>query len=290
MRLVFLLYLFPVILHITIKIMSITTLMTRSDSGASMSITDALALSPTNRLTPAERKALSKSDHKASKVLGITLTRSFVVHANQDRKLALIPSEDQENAQGEDTLGNMMAFISGNRVRSRNASAVTIIGKFNDLGLGVTVGMGMDFVEKRKKRRVGAHYTQRVVLGSICSNEESPGKEELSTAGGHDSACSFLELDSDEDTKTSLAGEFPVENDAEEEDLFGPPAGGFIWDVEDPFNAPPNAALQRYCEAMRLNEMIGPLDWGRKHDKLLMDNAKLVLKLSTDHISNLVVF
>ncbi|KAG2036098.1 hypothetical protein BDR03DRAFT_960761, partial [Suillus americanus] len=48
--------------------------MTRCDSATSMSITDALALSPTNRLTPYRTKG---HDHKAGKVLGdcpVTLT------------------------------------------------------------------------------------------------------------------------------------------------------------------------------------------------------------------------
>ena len=261
---VYLPYFLPVILRIILKNMSTTTtIITRSDSTTSMSITDALALSPTNRLTPAERKALSKSDQKAGKVLGITLTRNDVGHANQNRKLAMVPSADQENAQGRDTFGDMMALIGGKRARSRNTSTVTIISKLNDLGLGVAVGMGMDFIERRnKKRRVGAQYSPRVVLGPLRSNDESPCKEKLSTTGGYDSANSFLELEHDEDAKTHLAGEFFGENDAkeEEEDLLGRPAGSFVWDVEDPFNTPPDAALQQHFEAMRLNEGIGPLD------------------------------
>jgi len=262
--------------------MTIETLRTHSGSKASMNITEALALSPSNRLTPAERKALNKSDSKASKVLGITLTRNDVGHANQDRRLAVIPSVDQENAPVGDTFGNVMALISGKRARSRNASTVTIVGKFNALGLGTAVGMGLDFVQKQnKKRRVGAQYSQRVILGPWRSNEELTGEEQLSTAGSHDSTCSFLELDDDEETNTPLADKFPEENDAyveddrfgspadespdendgdNEDDPFGSFAGGFVWDVEDPFNAPPNPALQRYFEAMRINEMIGPLD------------------------------
>jgi hypothetical protein len=262
MRVTFVIYFLPVLLHIIKQNMSIKPIITRSDNTTSMSITEALALSPTNRLTPAERKALSKSDQKAGKLLGITLTRNDVGHANHSRKLALVPSANQENVQS--TPGDMMALLGAKRARGRNGSTVTMIGKLHDLGLGAALGMGIEFVERRsKKRRVGAHYTQRVILGHLCSNDEALNKEELSTAGSDDGAYSFLELDDDEDAKTSLAGEFLQENDAEDEDeiLFGsPPGSGFAWDVEDPFNTPLNPVLQQYFEAMRLNEGVGPLD------------------------------
>ncbi|KAG2749383.1 hypothetical protein P692DRAFT_20833235 [Suillus brevipes Sb2] len=42
--------------------MSIQTAITRSGSATSLSITDPLALSPTNRLNPAERKARNHVD------------------------------------------------------------------------------------------------------------------------------------------------------------------------------------------------------------------------------------
>jgi len=230
---------------------SIMTVMTRSDSATSMSITDALALSPTNRLTPAERKAFSKSDHKASKGLGIALTRNDV---------GPVQSPDQENAQGGNILGDMMALISAKRARSRNASTVTIVGPFRGLGLGLVGGrMGMGVVEKRnKKRRVAGDYTQRVVLGPLCSNE-SPSKEGLSTAGRDGSSISVLERDEGPDPKTPVGGVFGG-HDEEEEDLFGGSASSFVWDVENPFTTPPNAVLQRRFEEMRLSENIGPLD------------------------------
>ncbi|KAG0701454.1 hypothetical protein DFH29DRAFT_875872 [Suillus ampliporus] len=238
--------------------------MTRSGSATSMSITDALALSPTNRLTPAERKAFGKSDYKAGKVLGITLTRNHVDQSNQDRRLALVPSPDQENVPGGDTLGEMMALIGAKRLRSRNTSAATIIGPLKNLGCGLASGMGMDLVEKRfRKRRMAGDYTQRVVLGPLYSNEspDNEGKELSTSAINDDGACSFLELDESEDTDMPLADEFPEIDEEGQDDLFSSfPGSGFVWDVENPFDTPPSATLQRYSEAMRLSETIGPLD------------------------------
>ncbi|KAG1722793.1 uncharacterized protein EDB91DRAFT_201486 [Suillus paluster] len=255
----------PVILHTILENMSTTNVMTRSNSTTSMSITDALRLSPTNRLTPAERKAFGKSDSKAAKVLGITLTRNHERQANQDRRLALLPSPDQENDHRGNTRGETMALVDVKRPCSRNASDVTIVGPLKDLGRGLASGMGMNFVKKRNhKRRVAEEYTQRVVLGPSRSNE-SPGKEESSTAGSDDSVYSFLELDKTEDTETPpIAGEFLAleGNDEEgEDDLFGNfPTSGFVWDVDNPFATPPTTALQRYFEEMRLSEATGPLD------------------------------
>ncbi|KAG1745098.1 uncharacterized protein EDB91DRAFT_1122461 [Suillus paluster] len=253
-----------VILHIIMEDMSITTVTTRSGSVTSMSITNALSLSTTDRLTPAERKAFGKSDYKAGKVLGVTLTRNHVEQANQDRRLASVPCPDQQDTQGGNTLGEMMALIGAKRSRNRSTSAVTIIRPLKNLGRGLASGVGMDLVEKRnKKRRVAGEYTQRVVFGPLYSNEsrDQEDKEELSTAVRDDSACSFLRLDESEDTNTPLAGKFLVGDDEEgEDDLFGNFPRGFVWDVENPFAKPPSGNLQRYFEAMRLSEMIGPLD------------------------------
>jgi hypothetical protein len=218
--------------------MFIQTTMTRSGSATSMSITDTLALSPTNRLSPAERKAFGKSDHKAAKILGITLTRN---HVDQDGKLTRIPSVDQEDPQAGDTLAEMMALIGAKRARSRNPSAVTVFRPRKDL------------VEKNKKSRVAGEYTQRVVLGPLRYNgppvEEG---DELSTTIG---TCSFLESNEIEETNTPLA-----RSNEEKEDLFGG-SRGFVWDVQNPFATPPNAVRrQQYIEAMRRGETIGPLD------------------------------
>ncbi|KAG0692717.1 hypothetical protein DFH29DRAFT_882130 [Suillus ampliporus] len=176
--------------------------MARSDSATSMSITDALALSPTNRLTSAERKAFCKSDHKAGKVLGITLTRNHVGQENQNAKLALVPSPDEENAQSDDTLEKMMALIDAKRSRNRNTRAVTIVGPLKDLVRGLVSG------KRNKKRKVAGEHAQRVVLGPLRSNESSSreGNEELSNTASDDSTYSFLELDEDEETP--LAYEF----------------------------------------------------------------------------------
>ncbi|KAG1824594.1 uncharacterized protein BJ212DRAFT_1295728 [Suillus subaureus] len=229
--------------------------MTRSGSAASMNIADALAPSATNRLNPAERKAFGKSDHKAAKILGITLTRN---HVDQDGRLARVPPADQEDPQVGYTLAEMMALIGAKRARSRNSSAVTVFRPRK--GLGLALGMGMDLVEKHRKRRVIGGYTQRVVLG-LCSNEP-PVKEfeELSTTVNDDGACSFLEPGEIEETETPLADRYIAGNHEEEEEdrLHG--SRGFVWDVEDPFATPPNAVLQQYAEAMRLGETIGPLD------------------------------
>ncbi|KAG0692714.1 hypothetical protein DFH29DRAFT_1008211 [Suillus ampliporus] len=235
--------------------------MSRSDSATSMSIADALALSPTNRLTSAERKAFCKSDHKAGKVLGITLTRNHVGQENQNAKLALVPSPDEENAQGDDTLGKTMALIDAKCSHNRNTSTVTIIRSLKDLGRGLVSGMGMDLVGKRnKKRKVAGEHAQRVVLGSLRSNESSSreGNEELSNTASDDSTYSFLELDEDEETP--LAYEFLEGNDEEgDDDRFGSVTGGFVW-VDNPFATPPSTALQRYLEARWLSETIGPLN------------------------------
>ncbi|KAG1876700.1 hypothetical protein DFJ58DRAFT_866085 [Suillus subalutaceus] len=184
--------------------MSTTTAMTRSDSATSMGITDALALSSANKLSPAERKAFSKPDHKAGKVLGVTLTRNHVGQVHHDKKLSPCLSQDQENVQGDNILEDTKV-IGAKRSCSRNASAVTIIGPLKDLGRVLASGMGM--VEKRNKGRMAAGgYTQRVVLGLLRSNEPSSkeGKEELPTGVSDDSACSLPELDESEDTDALL--------------------------------------------------------------------------------------
>ncbi|KAG1726309.1 hypothetical protein EDB19DRAFT_1753021 [Suillus lakei] len=235
------------------------TIITHSDSAASMSITDALAFSPTSRLTPAERKAFGRSDHKAGKVLGITLTRNHVAH--RGRRLALCPSPDQENAQGENSLGEMMA-IGAKRPCNHKASAVTVIGPLKDLVRVIASGMGM--IEKRNKKPVVAgDTTQRVVLGLLRSNESlgKEGKEELSTSISDDSACSFLEPDENEDAEEPPGASFLGRNDEEgEDDLFGGSPRDLVWDVENPLATPPSPALQRRIEAIRLGETIEPLD------------------------------
>ncbi|KAG1838272.1 hypothetical protein DFJ58DRAFT_917208 [Suillus subalutaceus] len=208
--------------------MSIQPVMTRSGSATSTTITDALAPSATNRLTPAERKAFGKSDHKAAKILGITLTRN---HVDQKGRPAQVPSGNREDPQVGDTLAEMMALI----------------------------GMGMDLVEKSKKRGVAGEYTQRVVLGPLCSNGPPVEKgEELSTTISDNGACSSLEPGEIEETETPLAGKY-ISGNNEEEDLFHG-SRGFVWDVQNPFATPPNTVLQQYAQVMRLGETIGPLD------------------------------
>ncbi|KAG2148908.1 hypothetical protein DEU56DRAFT_782809 [Suillus clintonianus] len=224
-----------------------------------MNITDALGLSPTNRLTLAERKAFGKSDHKAAKILGITLTRNHVRHAN-DRRLALVPSADQENAQ---TLGEMI-LTGAKRSRCNNSSAVAIIRPLmKNLGLGRASGIGMALVEKRNKnRRAAGEHAQRVILGPLRSNE-SPIKEtkELSTTVTDDSACSFLELDEIEDAETPLTDEFVVGNDEEEEDvLFRGFPGGFVWDVENPFATPPEEGIPALYSDNSFDDMLRPAE------------------------------
>lgn len=219
--------------------MSIQTAMTRSGSATSTSITDPLALSPTNRLSPAERKAFSKSDHKAAKILGITLTRN---HVDRAGRLARIPSA--EDPQVGDTLEKMMAFIGAKRARSHNSSALTVKRPRKDL------------LEQNKKSRMAGECTQRVVLGPLRSNKPPiEGGEELSTAI---STCSSLEPGEIEETGTPLAHIY-LAGSNDEKDLFGN-SKGFVWDVQNPFATPPNAALQQYIEAMRGGETIGPLD------------------------------
>ncbi|KAG2337221.1 hypothetical protein BDR05DRAFT_800588 [Suillus weaverae] len=237
--------------------MSTTTVMTRCDSTTSMGITDVLAPSHTNRLTPAERKAFSQSDHKVGKVLGVTLTRNHVGQVHHDGRRSLCLSQDQENAQG-DNLGESMV-IGAKRSCTRNTSAATIIGPLRNLGRVLASGMGM--VEKRNKgRMVAGGYTQRVVLGPLRCNE-SPSKEckeELPTGVGGDSACSLPELDESEDTEAPLGAEFLGRND--EDDLFGGFPKDLVWDVEKSLTTPPSPTLERRAEEMQLNETIGPLD------------------------------
>lgn len=200
--------------------MSTTTVTTHCDSATSMSITNVPALSSTNRLTPAERKAFGKSDHKASKVLGVTLTRDRVGRVHHDRSPSLCLLQDQENAQGDDTIGGNIA-ISAKRPCNRNASAATVIGPLKYLGRVLASGIGM--VGKRNKNRiVGEGYTPRVVLGNLLSNESpgEEGKEELPTPGvGNDSALSLPEVDESEDTIALLGAEYPWQNDEEGEDV-----------------------------------------------------------------------
>ncbi|KAG1764839.1 hypothetical protein EDD22DRAFT_882109, partial [Suillus occidentalis] len=181
--------------------MSATTVMTHCDSATSMSITNVLALSSTNRLTPAERKAFGKSDHKASKVLGVTLTRNRVGRVHHDRSSSLCLPQDQENAPGDDTLEGNIA-ISAKRPCNRNASAATVIGPLKYLGRMLASGIGM--VEKRNKHRMVAEgHTQRVVLGA--------------TGVGNDSALSLPEVDESEDIKALLGAECSWQNDEEGE-------------------------------------------------------------------------
>lgn len=192
--------------------------MTRSGSATSTSITNPLALSPTNRLSPAERKARN--------------------HVNQAGRLARIPSA--EDPQVGDTLEKMMALIGPKRARSRK----TVKRPRKDL------------LEQNKKSRVAGEYTQRVVLGPLRSNRPPiEGGEELSTTI---STCSFLESGEIEETGTPLARIYSAGSN-DEKDLFGS-SKGFVWDVQNPFATPPNAALQQYIEAMRGGETIGPLD------------------------------
>ncbi|KAG2356568.1 hypothetical protein BDR07DRAFT_1491765 [Suillus spraguei] len=206
----------------------IQTVITRSGSATSTSISNALVPSPTDRLTPAERKAFGKSDNKAAKILGITLTRN---HVDQDGRLARVLSADQENPQIGNTLGEMMGLIGAKRARSRNSSVFR-----PRKGPQLASGMGMDLVERNKRRRVA-------------------GDEELPTTVGDDSACSFLDPSDIEETETPLA-----ENNEEElEDLFDS-SRGFVWDVQNPFATPPNTVLQQYVKARRLGDTIGPFD------------------------------
>lgn len=226
----------------------IQTVITRSGSATSMSISNALVPSPTDRLTPAERKAFGKSDNKAAKILGITLTRN---HVDQDGRLARVLSADQENPQIGNTLGEMMGLIGAKRARSRNSSVFR-----PRKGPQFASGMGMDLVERNKRRRVAGEYTQRVILGPLRSNGPSAEEsEELPTTVGDDSACSFLDPSDIEETETPLA-----ENNEEElEDLFDS-SRGFVWDVQNPFATPPNTVLQQYVKARRLGDTIGPFD------------------------------
>ncbi|KAG2067265.1 hypothetical protein BDR04DRAFT_1159314 [Suillus decipiens] len=216
-----------------------------------MSTNDALVPSPTDRLTPAERKAFGKSDNKAAKILGITLTRN---HVDQDGRLARMLSADQENPQVGNTLGEMMGLIGAKRARSRNSSAVIVFRPRK--GPQLASGTRMDSVERNKRRRVAGDYTQRVILGPLRSNgppvEEG---EELPTTVSDDSACSFLEPCEIEETETP-----PVENNEEEgEDLFDS-SRSFVWNVQNPFATPPDAVLQQYVKARRLGDTIGPFD------------------------------
>jgi hypothetical protein len=216
-----------------------------------MNITNALMSSPTNRLTSAERKAFGKSDHKAAKILGITLTRNDV---DQDGRFSQVPSADQEDPQVGDTLAEMMALIGAKRARSRNSSAVTVFRPRK--GLGHASGTRMNLLEKNKKRKVAGRHAQRVVLGPLHSNEPPVEESEaLSTTISEDGPCSYLEPGEIEETETPLAGY----EEQGEEDLFDG-SRGFVWDVPNPFTTPPNAILQQYTEVMRLGETIGPLD------------------------------
>lgn len=225
-----------------------------------MSITNVLALSSTNRLTPAERKALGKSDHKASKVLGITLTRNRVGRVHHDRSPSLCLSQDQENAQGDDTLEENIA-IGAKRPRSRNASTATVIGPLKYLGRVFASGMGM--VEKRNKNRIVAEeYTQRVVLGALPSNESpsKDGKEELPTGVGNDSAYSLPDVDESEDTKALLGTEYSGRNDEEgEDDLLSGLPRGLVWGVDNSLATPPSPTLEQH-EEIWLHETTGALD------------------------------
>ncbi|KAG1828902.1 hypothetical protein DFJ58DRAFT_848878 [Suillus subalutaceus] len=233
--------------------MSTTTDVTRCDSATSMCIANAVALSSANKLTPAERKAFSKSDHKAGKVLCVTLTRNDVGQVHHHEKLSPCLSQDQENVQGDNILEDTK-IIGAKRSCSRNASAATIIGPLKDLGRVPASGMGM--VEKRNKGRMAAgRYTQRVVLGLLRSNEPSrkEGKGELPTGVSDDSACSLPELDESEDTDALLCRN----NEEGEDDLsIGFPRS---LDVENSSATPPSPALERR-EEIRLSETIGPLD------------------------------
>ncbi|KAG2079808.1 uncharacterized protein F5147DRAFT_740281 [Suillus discolor] len=211
--------------------MTIQTVTKCSGSAVSINITDGPALSLTNRLTPAERKAFGNSDHKAAKILGITLT----TQSPWTRMGALLQSSsaNEEVSQVYDKLGEMMAL------GSRSPSAVTIFKPRK--------GLVMDLIEKNKKRRVAREYTQRVVLGPLRFNEPpvEEGKE-LSTTVNDDGAL----------TKRPLACKCQARNN---EDLLGS-SRDFVWDVQNPFATPPNAVLRQYCKTMQLGEMIGPLD------------------------------
>ncbi|KAG1792661.1 uncharacterized protein HD556DRAFT_1444339 [Suillus plorans] len=210
--------------------MSNTTAMTCCNSATSMSITNAPVMSPNNRLTPAERKAFARSDHKAGKVLGVTLTRN---HVGQDNR------QDQENFQGDNEEG---AVIGTKRSFSRNASTATIIGPLKDR-LGRILASGMKMVEKRNKGRMATGgYPPRIVLGLLRYNESVPGKDgmgELPT-GVSDQICprSLAELDENENTEAPLGAEFLERNEEEEDDLFGGSPTGLVRDVENPLASP----------------------------------------------------
>ncbi|KAG2150250.1 uncharacterized protein EDB93DRAFT_1103492 [Suillus bovinus] len=232
--------------------MPTTTAMTRCGSPTLMS-TYAHALSPTDRLTLAERKAFGKSDRKASKVLGVTLTRNHLGQINQDRRLSLSLTQDQENAQSDHIPEECM--VPG---AMRNASVATIIRPLKHLGR--VLASGMRIVEKQNKGRMDAdEYTPRVVLGLLWSvgSLEKEGKGELPTGI---SVCSIPELDESErcDTAAPLGAEFLRRNDEEGEDnLFGGFPMGLIRDIETPLASP---GLDRRVEEIQSGGTIGPSD------------------------------
>ncbi|KIJ67342.1 hypothetical protein HYDPIDRAFT_108066 [Hydnomerulius pinastri MD-312] len=245
-------------------------------SSSLMHISEALALSPnatSHTLTVGERTAMRKSDRKAEQLLGVTVTRDVKTHGIQDLGIGRAPLTDLKSTRANASsivevaqnigIGALMAVIGSKRARSRQFSSITLVGALKHLG----VGMGLD-ATGRKKRRVGATYSPRVILGPLhYSYEEGESSSGSSTAGSEDEdpspRNSFLELDPEEEcARTPTMADHPYASNADDEDDYEEEE--FVWDVADPFVTPENPEghqlLQEYFSKLRLGEPIGPLD------------------------------
>ncbi|KIK92450.1 hypothetical protein PAXRUDRAFT_829956 [Paxillus rubicundulus Ve08.2h10] len=248
-------------------------------------INEALALSPPltpKSLTPEERAAMRKSDRKAEKLLGVTLTRDVKSQTMPNLEVGRAPLTivKSTRANGGSIVGTvqnlgigaLMAVIGAKRARSRQFSNITLVGALKDLG---SMSLGRT---GRKKRCIGATHPPRVALGSLrdgCGAEGSSSGSSTAGSEGEDASPpnSFLELDEEEYIKTPTFADFSdtAPEDDEDEDEEGEEEE-FVWDVANPFAAPENPAghqiLQEHFAKLRLGDSVGPLDQPTTYESL----------------------
>ncbi|KAH7910411.1 hypothetical protein BJ138DRAFT_108493 [Hygrophoropsis aurantiaca] len=180
-----------------------------------MHIRDALALplpATTNALPREVHAALRRSDRKAGKVLGVTVTRDV---APSQTGLDLLFADHE-------TFGRELEKV-------RNFSLV-----------GVLKGLNLNIARNRSRaRREGR--SERVVLGALGDITSVASSDDEKESDGK--IISFLPLDHgrsfnhDDELKTPTAGDFDFGSESDDDDE---EEEEFVWDCANPFATPPN--------------------------------------------------
>ncbi|EGN97319.1 hypothetical protein SERLA73DRAFT_184000 [Serpula lacrymans var. lacrymans S7.3] len=233
--------------------------------------------STTNVLPRDVRSAMRRSDMKASRLLGVTVTRDdgalFATNNNANAR------HSDENIVPHCALGMRSSNSkakSKSKTHAKSSSLSTLVGVLKNMNMHMRIGKEVVGVGKAKKRFGKKEGPRRVVLAPLGPNVSSSIEEARDRNGrlevSDGDSCSYSAYQQLDDGSRSSACDSVIGTTSESETLgrgnearedeIAAEARPFKWDVENPFATPTSSPVR-----VIMFENISPLDISQKSDE-----------------------